>query len=164
MLFRKNEKNIPRGVLIAPADGQVIPLSKVPDEVFAQGILGKGGAIEPRGEEICSPADATVVNIAETRHASSLLTEDGLELLVHVGIDTVTLKGEGFECTVKEGDRVRAGDPLVRIDRTRLESAGCPLTTPVVISNPELLDHLELCSGIAEGGRTPMLTYRRKSN
>ena len=93
-------------VVTAPFSGKLVPLSSVPDETFASGVLGEGIAIEPSDGLFCSPVSGTVESIAETRHAIGFAGDNGLEILVHVGLETVGLKGEGFEILVKEGDTV----------------------------------------------------------
>ena len=107
--------------MTAPFSGKLVPLSEVPDETFASGVLGEGIAIEPSDGLFCSPVDGTVETIAETKHAIGFAADNGLEILVHVGLETVSLNGEGFEILVKEGDRVKAGQPVAKargLDRT----------------------------------------------
>ena len=100
-------------VVTAPFSGKLVPLSSVPDETFASGVLGEGIAIEPSDGLFCSPVSGTVESIAETRHAIGFAGDNGLEILVHVGLETVGLKGEGFEILVKEGDTYSFGDHTV---------------------------------------------------
>lgn len=152
--FRKNP------ALLAVADGRALPLSAVPDEAFASGILGVGLAIEPSSERILSPAAGRVESVAETAHAYSILTEDGLDLLVHVGIDTVKLGGEGFSPAVRTGDRVKAGDLLVQVDLSLLQRRGLPTVTPVLVTNPEQLSVHELSLGDTVGGKTAVMRYQ----
>ena len=112
--------------IAAPFSGKLVPLSDVPDETFASGVLGEGIAIEPSDGLFCSPVDGTVETIAETKHAIGFAADNGLEILVHVGLETVSLKGEGFEVLVKEGDRVKAGQPVARVDLALIR--GCSLS------------------------------------
>ncbi len=119
----------------SPLAGTVVPLSEVPDPVFAGGTMGGGIAIEPSGDTVYAPADATVVAAQATGHAFGLVLDGGIELLIHIGIDTVALKGEGFDVKVKAGQKVTAGTPLVTFDRAIIEKAGYPLVTPVVVMN-----------------------------
>lgn len=118
-----------------PVAGRVLPLSATPDPAFAQGTLGPGVAIDPTGDTVTAPADGTVASIFPTHHAIGLRLHDGTEVLIHVGIDTVSLKGSGFTTLVAEGDDVVTGAPLLRFDRTTIESAGYSPITPVVILN-----------------------------
>jgi PTS system N-acetylglucosamine-specific IIC component len=118
-----------------PVEGRVVPLSDVPDPTFGQGVMGPGVAIEPSGDTVVAPADATVGATFDTSHAVALVLEDGTELLIHVGIDTVQMKGDGFRTLVQKGQKVSVGTPLLRFDRTKIRAAGHPTITPVVILN-----------------------------
>ena len=119
-----------------PVAGRVIPLAEVPDPTFATGIMGPGLAIEPDGELVCAPADGTVAMVFKTGHAVALtLDEGGTELLIHVGLDTVAMDGDGFEVLVSQGDKVTAGTPLLRFDAAKIAAAGHPAVTPVVVLN-----------------------------
>lgn len=119
----------------SPLDGAVVPLSEVPDPVFGKGIMGPGIAIEPTGDTAYAPGAGVVVAAQPTGHAFGLLLDNGLEVLIHVGLDTVKLKGEGFTVHVAKGEKVAAGAPLVTFDRAVIEAAGYPLVTPVIILN-----------------------------
>ena len=130
--------------LLAVADGKLIPLEQVADEAFSSGVLGQGFAIEPTAGRIYSPAHGTVESISDAKHAYTLRTDDGLDLLIHVGIDTVELHGDGFSPAVKEGDRVRTGELLLQVDIPLIRSRGYATTIPVVVTNPEALKHLRL--------------------
>ena len=121
--------------VMAPLAGTVVALSDVPDPVFGKGIMGPGVAIVPSGDTAYAPGAGVVVAAQPTGHAFGLLLDSGVEVLIHVGLDTVKLKGEGFRVHVAKGDRVAAGAPLVTFDRNVIEAAGYPLITPVVILN-----------------------------
>lgn len=123
--------------IASPLDGTVVELSEVPDPVFGGGVMGPGVAIEPTGNTVVSPGAGTVAAAQPTGHAFGLELDNGVELLIHVGIDTVNLKGEGFEVHVKAGDRVEQGTPLVTFDRSVIEKAGYPLITPVIVLNAD---------------------------
>lgn len=119
-----------------PLEGRVVPIEEVPDPTFATGIMGPGIAIEPTGDLVVAPADATVSMAFRTGHAVALtLDEGGTELLIHIGLDTVAMDGEGFEVLVSQGDKVTAGTPLVRFDPAKIAAAGHPSVTPVVVLN-----------------------------
>ncbi|WP_127818441.1 N-acetylglucosamine-specific PTS transporter subunit IIBC [Microbacterium sp. CPCC 204701] len=120
-----------------PLAGRVVPLSKVPDPTFGQGIMGPGLAVEPTGDTVVAPANATVGATFESGHAVALVLGDGTELLIHVGIDTVGMKGDGFETLVEKGQSVREGTPLLRFDLDRIRAAGHPAITPVIVLNNE---------------------------
>ena len=123
--------------VLAPLAGRVVPLSEVPDPVFAGGVMGPGAAIEPTGDTVFSPGAGVIAAAQPTGHAFGIVLDGGLELLIHVGIDTVNLKGEGFDVKVKNGDRVEVGTPLVTFDRAIIEKAGYPLITPVIVLNAD---------------------------
>ncbi|WP_440714031.1 glucose PTS transporter subunit IIA [Gordonia sp. FQ] len=126
----------------APVEGIARPLSEVPDAAFAGGTMGAGIAIEPTGDTVYAPADALVVAAQATGHAFGLVF-DGVELLIHIGIDTVALGGEGFEVFVKAGQKVTAGTPLVRFDRSVIEEAGYAVITPIVVMNTKKFASVE---------------------
>lgn len=118
-------------------DGKVIPIEEVQDDVFSQKIMGDGVAVEPAGDTVVAPADATVtVVMEESRHACGLAFDNGVELLIHVGIDTVDMNGDGFELLVKSGDRVTCGTPLIRFSKEKIQRAGHPATTMMIITEP----------------------------
>lgn len=121
----------------APAKGKAVPLSEVNDPTFADGILGKGAAVIPAEGKIYSPVDGTVGMLFETKHAVSLTTEYGAEILVHVGLDTVELKGKYYEGHVKAGDTVKAGDLLISFDIEQVKAAGYDVITPVLVCNTD---------------------------
>ena len=131
--------------LKSPLSGKVLPLSNVPDKVFSSGAMGKGLAIDPEKGELIAPADGEITTIFPTGHAVGLTTKDGIEILMHIGMDTVELEGQGFETFVKQGDQVKAGDLLVRFDIEAIKAAGYSVITPIVITNTEhFADVLEL--------------------
>lgn len=121
----------------APAKGKAVPLSEVNDPTFADGLLGKGAAVIPSEGKIYAPVDGTVGMMFETKHAVSLTTEYGAEILVHVGLDTVELKGKYYEGHVKAGDQVKAGDLLISFDIDQVKAAGYDVITPVLICNTD---------------------------
>lgn len=120
-----------------PLEGRVVPLSEVPDPTFAQGIMGPGVAIEPTGDTVVAPADGTIGATFDSSHAVALVLGDGTELLIHVGIDTVGMKGDGFQTLVEKGQKVTAGTPLLRFELTKIQAAGHPSITPVIVLNNE---------------------------
>ena len=124
--------------ILAPLAGWCAPLAEIPDAAFAGGMLGEGVAIDPTSNELRAPADGEVISIAQARHAVALRTAAGAEILLHVGIDTVALAGEGFDVKVRKGDRVRAGDLLMTFDLELLSRQAPSLMTPVIVTNGEL--------------------------
>jgi PTS system beta-glucosides-specific IIC component len=127
---QRNEENVE-----SPFNGQVIPLSEVPDEVFSSGAMGQGVAIEPADNKLYAPFDGTVVMVAPTKHAIGLRSESGVELLVHIGLDTVTLDGKPFTLKVNDGDKIRKGEALIEFDKEFIHAQGLKTITPVIITN-----------------------------
>ena len=126
-----------RVVLKAICDGRTLPLAEVPDEVFSQGVMGEGMAFEPSGDTIYAPADADVsVVMEDSRHACGLQLADGTELLIHIGIDTVDMNGDGFTLFVHESDHVKAGDKLITFSPDKIAAAGHPKTTVFIVTEP----------------------------
>jgi PTS system beta-glucosides-specific IIC component len=121
----------------SPVEGIVVPLDEVPDPVFSKGIVGLGVGVDPTGDTVFAPAAGKVLVAQPTGHAFGLMLDGGIEMLIHVGIDTVNLAGKGFDVKVKAGDRVEAGTPLVTFDRAVIEEAGYSLVTPVLVTNPK---------------------------
>ncbi|WP_203137131.1 N-acetylglucosamine-specific PTS transporter subunit IIBC [Microbacterium sp. JZ31] len=120
-----------------PIAGRVLPLSEVPDPMFAEATMGPGVAIEPTGDTVVAPADGIVTTMFPTAHAVGMTLPDGTELLIHIGIDTVRLKGDGFRPLVAQGAEVKAGEPLVSFDPASIRAAGLSLITPVIVVNNE---------------------------
>ncbi len=143
-------------VLAAPLNGTVVALEDVPDPVFSSGAVGKGAGIEPSDGasiEVVAPADGSVVVAPSSGHAYGLALDNGLEILIHVGIDTVNLEGKGFDVKVGKGDRVKAGQTLVVVDRAVIEEAGYKLVTPVLVTNYMNFAEVEvIASGDIEAG------------
>lgn len=122
-------------VLLAPLAGTVMPLSEVGDNTFSSGALGEGVAIEPAGTVVVAPADAKVKAIFPTGHAVALHTDDGLDVLIHVGLDTYKLEGRHFKVCAQVGDTVRRGDVLIEFDGDAIRAEGYDLTAPILICN-----------------------------
>ncbi|MGI2327605.1 beta-glucoside-specific PTS transporter subunit IIABC [Planococcus sp. YIM B11945] len=129
--------NMNEELIHAPLRGKVIPLSEVADEVFSSGAMGQGVAIEPLDNKLYAPFDGTVVMIALTKHAIGLRSNSGVELLVHIGIDTVKLNGEPFTLHVEDGAKIKKGDLLITFDREFIENEGIKITTPLIITNTQ---------------------------
>lgn len=121
--------------LVSPLDGTVMPLAEVKDEVFSSGAMGQGVAVEPTNGLLRAPADGKMVMTFETGHAVGMKSNDGAEILIHIGMDTVNLQGKGFETLVQKGQEVKTGDPLVKFDIDAIKEAGYTVTTPIVITN-----------------------------
>lgn len=149
--------------LIAPATGKTIDLSQVPDQVFAEKMAGDGVAIEVTGDTIVAPADGELSLVFKTNHAFAMTLSNGIELLVHVGIDTVSLEGEGFERLTEPGQQVKAGTPILKIDRNFILGKGLKLHTPVLITNPDMVKDMKPVIGeTVTAGNDTVLTYKVK--
>ena len=134
----KKEAEAVSEILIAsPLKGKAIALADVPDPTFAEGILGQGAAVEPSEGLVVAPGDGEVTTIFDTKHAVGLQLDNGVELLIHVGINTVEMNGDGFEAFVKEGDKVKKGDKLVKFDIEKIKAAGYATATPVIVTNTD---------------------------
>ena len=134
--------------IASPLKATTMDLDKVPDPVFSSGAVGQGVGLEPQGDiVVTAPADGTVVVAPSSGHAFGITLDSGVEILIHVGLDTVNLEGQGFDVKVSQGDRVSAGQELVRVDRSVIEQAGYPLTTPVLITNTASFASVEVVGG-----------------
>ena len=145
--------------LSSPMSGTAIPLGAVPDEVFSGGVLGDGIALVPDSGELYAPADGVIVNIPESRHAISMATDGGLEILMHVGLDTVSLHGAPYHTQVREGDHVKAGQLLLTFDLDAIRSAGYDPVTPVILTNAAENTYMENAQGSIRAGDT-LITLR----
>lgn len=119
----------------APLSGKIIPLEDVPDPVFSQKMMGEGVAIQPHEGKVLSPVDGEVIQVIKTKHAIGLQTTDGVEVLIHIGLETVDLKGEGFNVHVATGDKVKVGQSLMEFDLEFIRKHAKSIITPVVITN-----------------------------
>ena len=156
----KEEEPAPMDGVTAPLSGRIIPMEEIPDQVFSQGVLGEGVGIEPTGNVVVAPADATVCSVIEdSRHAVGLTLDNGAELLIHVGIDTVSMNGDGFRLHVKEGDRVRLGDKLITFDPEKIKAAGHPTTTAFLVTDPGDLTPTFETNVDAQAGQTVVIHF-----
>ncbi len=156
-LFGKEKKK--EDTLIAPLTGKIVSLEEVPDPVFAQKMMGDGFAIEPAEGDVVSPVDGEVVQLFHTKHAIGLKTEAGTEILIHIGLETVAMEGEGFQAHIKQGDHVKVGDPLVSFDLDLVKQKAKSTITPVVITNSEVVTSFDvIASGTVAKGKTESAT------
>lgn len=139
-------------ILLATCSGEVIKLEDVCDEVFSSGTLGKGFAIVPKGHEFIAPIDGKITNAHDSGHAFLMTGKDGLEILIHIGIDTVELEGEYFSPVVKAGMSLSQGDKLAHADTEKILSRGFDPVTMVVITNPEMIEHFKITYGKVKQG------------
>lgn len=140
-LFKKDKGN--SLMVVSPVMGEVIDISEVPDPVFSEKMLGDGVAILPIEGIVRSPIAGEVIHIMDTKHAIGLKSANGVELLIHVGIDTVQMNGEGFEVLVSQGDRVKVGDILLTFNLDLVKAKAKSTVTPIVITNMESIKGLE---------------------
>jgi PTS system sucrose-specific IIC component len=130
------------GAVMQPVKGNVIAREAIPDDTFASGVLGDGVGIEPEDELVVAPFDGTISSVAESKHAIGI-EANGMEMLIHVGVDTVNMQGDGFECLVNEGDEVKLGQPLIRFSREKIKAAGYSDTVAVLLTNSDDLEGVE---------------------
>ncbi|MCD5364024.1 glucose PTS transporter subunit IIA, partial [Chromobacterium aquaticum] len=150
--------------LTAPFDGPAVALNRVPDPVFAGLMMGDGLAIEPLSGTLLAPCDGEVAQLARTGHALTLRAANGAEVLIHIGIDTVKLDGDGFRPLVRTGERVRRGQPLIEVDLDAVARRAPSLLTMVVIANGEDYAVEHKAEGMLQAGRTPLLTLSGGGN
>ena len=148
--------------LLAPLAGRVMPITEMPDPMFASKVMGDGVCIEPSGDTVVAPADCTVtVTMPASNHAVGLTLDNGVELLIHVGIDTVDMGGDGFACFVNQGDKVKAGTKLLTFDTAKIAAAGHPATTAFIVASTADATDFDFASGMdAVEGKTPVITFR----
>lgn len=147
--------------ILAPISGEIVKIEDVPDVVFAEKIVGDGVAIKPTGNKIVAPLSGRIGKIFETNHAFAIESDEGIELFVHFGIDTVELKGEGFTRVAEEGQQVKAGDTVIEFDLAFLEGKAKSVLTPVVISNMDSIHELIKLSGMVEEGKTAIMKVKK---
>ncbi|MCD8023366.1 MAG: PTS glucose transporter subunit IIA, partial [Lachnospiraceae bacterium] len=146
--------------LVAPVTGKCVDISQVPDETFAGRVLGDGVAFEFEGNEVCSPCSGEITMTAETNHAVGITADGGMEILLHVGIDTVALNGKGLTMLVKDGQKVKVGTPLIRVDRKYMKEQKINMITPMVLTNGE--DLVYQLTGVGQNvtmGKTSVVAY-----
>lgn len=155
-----NGVSINPNTLVAPVTGKAIPLSEVPDPVFAEKLAGDGMAIIAEGDTVVAPADGELTLVFKTKHAFAMTLDNGLELLVHIGLETVSLNGEGFEQLAEQGTRIKAGTPIIKINRDFIKSKGLSLATPVLITNVDATKTISSVeSGNVEAGQSVVVNF-----
>lgn len=130
--FSKKKKKVS---ILAPISGEIVPLENIPDEVFSSKMVGDGIGIRPTDGIIVAPMDGVIAQLFPTLHAILIQSKDGIEMLIHIGIDTVNLKGQGFESFVSKGDNVHLGDKLLKVDLDYINSKAKSLISPIIITN-----------------------------
>lgn len=158
-LFKKEKKE---HMLGAPVKGRAVPVAEVNDPTFSQGLLGDGVAVIPEEGKIYAPEDGTIGMVFDTLHAVSMTTEYGAEILIHVGLDTVKLKGDGFEGHVKSGDKVKKGQLLLTADLEKIKEAGYDIITPMLICNTAEYASVEAITGKSVNAGDDILRVEEK--
>ncbi|MGL4346424.1 MAG: PTS sugar transporter subunit IIA [Cellulosilyticaceae bacterium] len=146
----------------APLTGKAVALSEVPDAVFAEKMVGDGVAIIPTEGTVVAPCDGKIAQIFPTNHAVGIETVHGFDLLIHVGIDTVELKGEGFKRLVEEGTEVKKGQPILEVDLAKVQAAGKPIITPCIITTMDQVEIKETLVGDVKAGESTIIKVKNK--
>ncbi|MFJ7975398.1 PTS glucose transporter subunit IIA [Peribacillus sp. NPDC096379] len=140
---KKTEESVAKDiVLFAPMNGSVVALEDVPDPVFAEKMMGDGLAIEPEDNTVYSPVDGEIVQVFPTKHAVGIKAANGAEILIHIGLETVALNGEGFEAFVSAGDKVKMGDKLISFDQTIIKEKAKSTLIPIIITNSDEMESI----------------------
>lgn len=163
-LFGKKEEEsaAPKeGRLMAIQSGKTVPVEEVPDPVFSQKMLGDGVALIPEEGKIYSPVNGKIVSLIPSKHAYGIEAEEGAEVLIHIGLETVALNGEGFTCHVKEDQTVKAGDLLAEVDLELLKEKGYNTITPILITNMDDVREVKMTTGPVTAKETVMITYKK---
>lgn len=150
------------GEIRATQDGLAIPRTEIPDAIMREGLLGEGVAILPRNGKVLSPVDGTVTSIVWSKHAFSIHTSDGVDVLIHIGVDTVTLNGQGFHPCVERGEHVLAGAPLCEVDLSLLAEKNIPAHTAILILNADELAEISVETGEVTAGNSCVIRYKLK--
>ena len=145
--------------VLTPIRGKVLAQADIPDETFAQGILGPGCGIEPTGDTVFAPFDGRVISVASTLHAIGLESDEGIELLIHIGMDTIALRGSSFTPLVREGQAVKAGTPLLNVDLDAIRAAGLSTESAVIVTNADDLPKLHIIAGGIVSTGTPLFKF-----
>lgn len=148
--------------VLAPIAGRTIPVTEVGDPTFSEEMLGKGIGILPTGNHVVAPVDGTIILMFDTGHAVSIISDDGIEILVHVGLDTIQLKGTHYTMRVKTGDTVKKGDVLMEFDREGIVAAGYNTVTPVVVCNPDDFEKIEMVTSAEVAELDPIIKLKKK--
>ncbi|WP_257349025.1 PTS sugar transporter subunit IIA [Pseudalkalibacillus decolorationis] len=158
LFSRKKEE-----VIKAPLQGKIIKIEEVPDPTFSEKMIGEGVAIIPSEGNVVSPVKGEIIQLFPTKHAIGIRSESGLEILIHIGLETVLMKGEGFTANVKQGDKVNAGDSLIDFSLELVKEKAKSVITPIVVTNGDQIDYLEMENHEeAKLNETPVMKLRMK--
>ena len=156
LLFEKKPLEI-----AAPLDGEAIKLGEVNDPAFSEEMFGKGMAIKPTSSKVVSPVRGVVTQMFDTRHAVSITSDEGIEILIHVGLDTVKLKGEHFMSLAKNGDKVEVGSDLIQFDLEAIKAAGYDVVTPIVVCNSDMYEKFDIKTNISVKSGDKVISLER---
>lgn len=157
--FLKRKKEI---TMVAPMTGEIIEIDKVPDAVFAGKMIGDGLAIKPSEGTVVAPCNGKIIQVFPTNHAIGILTPEGIELLIHIGLDTVNLQGNGFEVFVAGGDDVKKGDKLLEVDLEYVSNNAKSTISPIIITNIDMIHSLSVRKGTVEKGKDAIMDIQLK--
>lgn len=160
-LFGSKEQAVNIVEVTAPISGKIVNIEDVPDVVFSEKIVGDGLAIDPTGNKLVAPVDGTICKIFVTNHAFSIVSDEGVDLFIHLGIDTVELKGEGFTRVVEEGTKVKKGDTIIELDLNLLKEKAKSVLTPVVVSNMDEVSILAKEEGDVVAGESVVMVLQK---
>lgn len=135
--WKPEQVTVEKGIIYQPIEGEVIPLSAIEDGVFSEGVLGKGCGIKPADKTVYAPVNGTVTMIADTKHALGISSDDGIEVLIHVGMNTVEMNGTGFSVLVASGKKIKCGQPILKFSTSKIKEAGHPMTTALIVTNSD---------------------------
>jgi sugar PTS system EIIA component len=159
-LFGKKEKKTEE-IFLSPMNGKIVEIESVPDPTFSEKMMGDGIAVEPVDGKVLSPIDGEIMQVFPTGHAVGIQGETGIEVLIHVGLETVSMNGEGFEVLVKAGDKVKAGDELLFVNLDLVKEKAASTITPIVITNGNIMKTLDKkLSDSAQAGVTEIMTVK----
>lgn len=148
--------------LVAPINGTAVPIEEVPDPTFGEKMIGDGLAIQPTEGKVVAPIAGKVVQVFPTKHAFGIETDNGAELLVHIGLETVAMNGEGFTAHVQEGDKVKAGDVLIEFDLELVKEKASNTITPIAVTNHDQFTIEKIAEGNVIANETPFLKLTKK--
>ncbi|UOB19615.1 PTS sugar transporter subunit IIA [Macrococcus armenti] len=162
-MFGKSEPQSKKLEIVSPITGEYVAIEDIPDPVFAQKMMGEGFGIKPTEGIVVAPISGEVVNVFPTKHAIGIKAENGVELLIHVGLETVAMKGAGFKTHIGQGDIVQKGDTLLEFDIALIEKEASSIISPVIITNSDVLSEIKFENQtLLTKGETPIMTVEMK--
>ena len=160
-LFKSKIDEKDKKFMVSPQTGRITSVREIPDEVFSEKILGDGAAIVPEENIIVSPVDGQIVQLADAGHVYCIKSDDGLDILIHVGVDTIGMRGKGFKYFVKVGQKVKAGEPIGEADINLIKEYGYSTYTAILVTNMSEVKEIEYIPGNAQAGITNIISYAK---